>query len=165
MLFLSEQNFVVAFEGGFSPFLRHELPVVVRLRIHRPHLADFLRQVMPLVHVRMPDHALLQLILGDAGTHRQQFTAAIGTIAVHHHLIPFMLVEGLAVGHAENLHLLSVGLREVHLVVDATGRVEVEGIVLESRPLLVARRIVVTLSCGNDQSHCGTIMEKLGGVA
>ena len=54
-----------------------------------------------------------------------------------------MLVERLTVRHSEYLHLLTVGLRQVHLVVDATGRVEVKGVVHKSRALLVFGRVLI----------------------
>ena len=70
---------------------------MVRLRIHHTHLPDFLREVVTLVEFCLPNHTLLQFLLGDTGTEGQQFTTAIGTITVHHHLIDLLLIEGLTV--------------------------------------------------------------------
>ena len=98
---------------------------------------------MALIQFRLPDDAVLQFVLGDTGAECQQFTAAVGAIAVHHHLIPFLLVEWLAVRHPQYPDLLTVGLRQVYFIVDTAGRVEIEGVVLESRALLVVSSVVV----------------------
>ena len=74
----------------------------------------------------------------NAGSLCEEFATTVATIAVDGNFIPACLVEGLAVAHAKDAHLLSVGLRDIHLIVNACSRVEVEGEVLESQSLLVA---------------------------
>ena len=91
--------------------------------------------------------AALQLVFRNARPLGQQLTAAVGSVAAHHHLVPLALVERLSVRHAQYAHLLSVRLGQVHLVVYARCRVEVEGIILESRALLVVGRCLVQPQC------------------
>ena len=91
----------------------------------------------------MIDDATIDVGLWNTGPLGKQVATAIAAIAVHHHFKLTVWKEGRAVGHADDAHLLSFGLRHVHLVVDAGGRVEVKRIVTESHALLVALRLVV----------------------
>ena len=104
---------------------------------------DFFCQIVALVKICMEQYATFERVFWYAGTTSQQFTTTIGAIAVHHHLIPFALIEWFAIRHAQNLYFLSVGLGEVYLVVDTACRIEIECIVLESSTLLVFLCVVI----------------------
>ena len=69
--------------------------------------------------------AAAQLVVGDAGSARQQLAAAVAAIGVDGYAVGLVEVEGPAVGHAEDAHTLSDGLGDIDLVADARRAVEV----------------------------------------
>ena len=126
LFFLSEKQVIVALGSRLGPCLWHELPVVVGLCLDGSHLLYRFHQVVTLVALAAVDDAAVKTILRDAGTTGQELASAIATIAVHSHLVPLLLIEWLAVAHAQNLHLLAIWLRNIYLVIDAGGTVEIE---------------------------------------
>ena len=113
------------------------------LRVDGALPAYFLGQIVAQVERCMKQYAALQRVFRDAGTLGQQFAAAIGTIAAHHHLVPLAHIERFSVRHAEDMHLLPVGLGEIYFVVNTHCRVEVEGKVFEACALLVVGSRIV----------------------
>ena len=109
----------------------------MRLWPHHAGFSDFFHEIKPLVLRALPYNAALQRIVRNARTSGQQLSAAIGTIAVHRHCVPFVLIKRLSVAHAEDMYFLTVRLCHVYFVVDTRSRIKVEREVLEAQPLCI----------------------------
>ena len=65
------------------------------------------------------DDALVYLFLRQASALREQLAPTVGTIGCHRHRVGVIHLEGLSVLHRDDVHLLSLRLRHIHLVDDA----------------------------------------------
>lgn len=143
LFLLTEQQFEIALGSRLGPCFRHKLPVVVWFCINRSHLFNFFHQIVALVELAAVDDSAVKTVFRDSGTLGKEFAAAISTIAVNGYLVPFFLIERLAVAHAQNLHLLAIWLGYVNFVIDSRSTIKVEREILETEALLVANGLLI----------------------
>src|SRR5574344_564094 len=87
----------VSLYSRLRPFLGYEPPVVEFAWNDDAAALNLLGEIVALVALTAIDDATLKRILGYASTTSEQLAAAITSVTVEHHLIPFLLVKGLTI--------------------------------------------------------------------